>query len=342
MALLLGAFMIHGLVPGPRMLTENLDVTYSMVWSIALANILGAGLCFAFSGQFAKLATLRYTLILPGVMSIMYVGAFQGSRDWGDLYVLLIFGVIGWIMKRLGWPRPPLILGFVLGAIIEQYMFISMSRYGWEWVMRPIVAVLLLMALLGLLRPLVSEFKTLRRQEGGFALGRPVPALPDLLPVGLIVLVGIMMLVAQGWVADARIAPSIIGWTTLVFCTVSLAYGMMNRGRSGAKKRGVHMDLRSDTGDLPMPTVVFRAVAFFSWLVGFMASMATIGLVPTSGLFVIAYMRIENRENWRLVLTYAVSIMVFVTIVFDYFLSIPWPDTLISDVFPWLSVIPSV
>ena len=61
MALLLGAFLIHGLVPGPDMLAKNLDVTYAMVWSVAIANILGAGLCFLFSGQFAKIATLRYT-----------------------------------------------------------------------------------------------------------------------------------------------------------------------------------------------------------------------------------------------------------------------------------------
>ena len=61
MALLFGAFQIHGLTPGPTMLTTHLVVTYSMVWSIALANILGAGVCYNFSGQFAKLATLRYT-----------------------------------------------------------------------------------------------------------------------------------------------------------------------------------------------------------------------------------------------------------------------------------------
>ena len=89
MALLLGGFMIHGLVPGKSMVTDNLEVTYSMVWSIALANILGAGLCFAFSGQFAKIATLRYTLVIPAIISIMMVGAYQASADWGDLFTTL-------------------------------------------------------------------------------------------------------------------------------------------------------------------------------------------------------------------------------------------------------------
>ncbi len=83
MAILLGAFLIHGLVPGPDMLTKNLDITYSMVWSVALANILGAGMCYAFSPQFAKLATLRFSLILPAVLGIIYIGAFEATPAMG-------------------------------------------------------------------------------------------------------------------------------------------------------------------------------------------------------------------------------------------------------------------
>ena len=100
MAILLGAFLIHGLVPGPEMLTKHLDLTYSMVWSIAIANILGSGLCFAFSGQLAKMATLRYTLFMPGVLSLIYIGAFEASRNWGDLFSLMFFGMLGWAMKH--------------------------------------------------------------------------------------------------------------------------------------------------------------------------------------------------------------------------------------------------
>ena len=102
------------------------------------------------------------------------------------------------------------------------------------------------------------------------------------------------------------------------------------------------MDLRSDTGDLHLGTVILRAAVFFGWLLAFMGSMATIGLIPSAGLFVITYMRLENRERWSLVLTYAAAMVVFVYIVFDYFLNIPWPDTLVGEIFPWLTFIPSV
>ena len=94
-AILLGAIMVHGFVPGPAMLGADLNVTYSLIWSIALANVFGAGLCFLLSGQFAKVSVLRYTLILPAIMAVVYVGAFQGSRAWGDLYALLFFGLMG-------------------------------------------------------------------------------------------------------------------------------------------------------------------------------------------------------------------------------------------------------
>jgi len=62
----------------------------------------GSGLCFAFSGQLAKLATLRYTLFMPCVLSLVYIGAFESSRNWGDLFSLMFFGVLGWAMNTSG------------------------------------------------------------------------------------------------------------------------------------------------------------------------------------------------------------------------------------------------
>src|SRR2546430_250829 len=159
MAILLGAFLIHGLVPGPDMLHKNLDITYAMVWSIALANILGAGMCYAFSGQFARLATLRYTLILPCVLGIIYIGAFEATRQWGGLYSLLVFGLLGWVMKQFKLPRPPLILGVVLGDTIERYLFISVERYGLSWLDRVVVAILLVIAVVGLTRPFMQDIR---------------------------------------------------------------------------------------------------------------------------------------------------------------------------------------
>lgn len=349
MAILLGAFLVHGLVPGPDMLTKHVSLTYSMVWSIAVANIAGAGLCYLFSGYFAKLATLRYTLILPSVLGIVYIGAFEGSREWGDLYALLAFGVLGWTMKQLKWPRPPLILGFVLGDLFERYMFISVQRYGLEWLGRPLVVVLLALALLGLLRPLLQ----------GIDLKRGWPSLPlawsaarfrpaSLFTVAVIALLAAMLVEAASWNAAARIVPLVVGGVALACAVLSLAYEVFGRtlAAPGAPAspilQRIHMDLVSDTGDATPAQIVARAALFFGWMLGFMAAMAVIGLIPTVPLFVIAYMRLENREPWRLVLPQAVGLTVFIYVVFDRLLAVPWPATLLGWLVPVLKMIPSV
>lgn len=354
MAILLGAFLIHGLVPGPDMLTKNLSITYSMVWSIAIANVLGAGLCYLFSGQFARLATLRYTLILPSVLGIIYIGAFQGSRHWGDLYALLFFGLLGWAMKMLRWPRPPLILGIVLGETVERYLFISVERYGVSWFSRPVVIALFAIALLGLLRPFFQDVKI----HGGWRrmltdFGRPSFRMSDLFYIFIIGLLGAMLIQASGWNISAKIVPMVVGSMALAFALMSLlnqVFRPLERqaqlGVAGDAKADVeqkiHMDLESDTAHLSTKVILQRAALFFGWLVAFMGSMATIGLIPTVPLFVIAFMRVEAREPWKLVIPQAVLLTIFIYVVFDYLLTIPWPPTLLGGWFPALKFIPSI
>src|SRR5262249_57083723 len=72
----------------------------------------------------------------------------------GDLYSLMTFGVVGWIMKRLAWPRPPLVVGLVIGGIFERYLYISTSLYGIGWLWRPVVLVILALVAWALYRPL--------------------------------------------------------------------------------------------------------------------------------------------------------------------------------------------
>ena len=355
MAILLGAFLIHGLVPGPDMLGKNLDVTYSMVWSIAIANIISAGMCYLWSGWFAKLATLRYTLICPAVLSVIYIGAFEGSRQWGDLYTLLFFGVLGWTMKQMKWPRPPLILGLVLGDIIERYMFISVERYGLEWLKRPVVIVILVLALLGFSRPVLQDI----RSHGGLKRMLTNFGKPHFMPSNLFYLLffglfSTMLYQAYKWNFDARIVPMIVGWAGLTFCSVSLLnqvfrkrealegdISLTEQAMEIAETKDtkdtiqkIHMDIQSDTDHIPKMTIFVRACIFFGWMVAFMASMATIGLIPTSPIFIVAFMRLEAREPWRIVIPYALCMVTFVYVVFDKLLTIPWPQTLVGTTFP--------
>ncbi len=343
MAILLGAFLIHGLVPGPNMLGSNLDVTYAIVWSVALANVLGAGLCFLASDQFAKIAVIRQPVIMPIILCVLFIGAYQGSRQWGDFHALLFFGVLGWVMKRQGWPRPPLILGVVLGGIVERYLFISVERYGAEWLTRPVVAVVLLIALIGLCGPLVKEI----RRAGGPAamLGGLQPARIDtmsLFYLFFILLIGAMIAQSLDWNPAARIAPLSVG----LFAIVAAAVSWLNycfRRPPEASGRALHMDLQSSSSHLETATVIRRGGVFLGWLVLFLVLVWVIGVLPTIAVFVVLYMRIEGEERWSLALSVAGGLTATAWLLFERLLALPWPRTLLGGWFPALGdLVPSM
>jgi TctA family transporter len=157
MALLLGAFNIQGLKPGPEMLTKHLDIVYAIVWSTALANIMATAIALLFTNQLAKLASVRIHILTPIVAIVVFLAAFQATASMGDLIAVLAFGALGWLMKRCGWPRPPLLLGFVLGGLIERYLFISVKAYGAAWLLRPLVVGIFLLTAVTLVYSLAQD-----------------------------------------------------------------------------------------------------------------------------------------------------------------------------------------
>lgn len=157
MAILLGGFFLLGLVPGPDMLTKHLAVTYSMVWTIVLANIVTVLACFMFLNQLARLTTVRGTMLIPVILVLVFIGSYTSNNHYGDILVTLVFGGIGYLMVLGGWPRAPFVLGLVLGKIAENYLYISVARYEAAWLTRPVVLVLMAIAVAVILYPLIQS-----------------------------------------------------------------------------------------------------------------------------------------------------------------------------------------
>lgn len=144
MALLLGAFLIKGLVPGPAMLTKHLDLTFAFVWFVVISNVITVALCFLFLEQLAKITYVRGSLLIPGILLLVFFGAYAEAKSVFDMAIALLFGFIGLVMVYTDWPRPPLILGLVLGALIERNFFVSYQIHALEFVFRPFVLVILI------------------------------------------------------------------------------------------------------------------------------------------------------------------------------------------------------
>ena len=163
MAILLGGFFLLGLVPGPDMLTTHLTVTFSMVWTIVLANIITVVACFLFLNHLAKLTVVRGALLIPVILVLVFVGSYTANNDYGDVLLMLFFGAVGYLMVAGGWPRAPFVLGLVLGKIVENNLYISVARYEAEWLTRPIVLVLAALAVAVMFYPLLQARRSAAR-----------------------------------------------------------------------------------------------------------------------------------------------------------------------------------
>ena len=139
------------------MLTKHLSITLSMVWTLVIANIIAVLLCLTILDQLAKVTTVRGGLIIPFVLLLVFVGSYTANGQITDLIVTLIFGVLSYFMVLFGWPRPPFVLGFVLGKVIETYFFISVARYGFTWLGQPMVVALIILMLFVIAYPYIQQ-----------------------------------------------------------------------------------------------------------------------------------------------------------------------------------------
>jgi hypothetical protein len=272
---------------------------------------------------------------LPIVLPIVFVAAFQGSRGWGDLFSLLGFGVIGWGMKHLDWPRPPLILGLVIGAIFERYLFISTNLYGAAWMLRPVVVcigVLILWALYRPMRGIVLRILSDLHKVGG---ARPRFNLQAGVTLGIAAIIIAALIDTQGWPATDRLVPQTACIAALIAATLNFAtelFGVV------APEEGILAKARARgaRSNLAGAVVMRRAFSHFLWLGGFLGLVAVIGFIPAIGVFSLGYMRLNFGEPWpRAAIVGAVTAL-FCWAIFDQALAVPWPHALLGDVFPAL------
>jgi TctA family transporter len=159
-ALFIVALLAWGYLPGPEMVKKNLDIIYSVVWIQGISGVIGTLIGFVLAAQLAKLAEVRYSVMVPIIFIFVLMGAFSVNRDPIDLLVVVVFGIIGYLMRRFGYPRPAMILGLVLGGLMETYLYRSMASYGFSWLARPSVIVLLSLAMISFLLTMRARLKS--------------------------------------------------------------------------------------------------------------------------------------------------------------------------------------
>jgi len=338
-AILLGALLIQGLKPGPEMLTTKLHITFSMVWMIVIANIMASSLLMVWSKQVAKVAFLPGHIIVPGALVFVLMGAWLGGASIGDWIACMTMGVIGFIMKRGGWPRPPLILAIILGPILENAFQISMRAHqGHSWLGRPIVLIIIALVIITLYFSASGIIKNKRTRVSSEAGGEgsernPVISFPLTVALGvLFVWAGIE---ALQWPKSLKQFPLTITFLATAFVLVTLYHDIREllgaRQLAGGMRAAIR--LASKKAGLPM------ALQFFGYLICMIPISFVIGQKITLPLFIGMYLWRWGKYGLRVSLGYAIGGWMFIVMFYDQVMHLFWYPSWLSSWLP--SVLPS-
>jgi putative tricarboxylic transport membrane protein len=160
-AVMLAALIMFGLRPGPDMFTTNAKLVWTVIASMLIGNLILLVMNLPLAGMFARLLRVRYCWIYPPILAICLTGVISHANNVQDAWLMLGFGVLGWLMKRYNWSAAPMILGLVLGPMFENALRQSLTlSHGSPaiFVTRPISALLLTLALVAVTAPLWTRF----------------------------------------------------------------------------------------------------------------------------------------------------------------------------------------
>lgn len=324
MAVLLGGLVLVGIEPGAGMVQENLDLTFTIIWSLAIANIVGTLVCLSLVRPISKLTTIPYGYIGPVVIVIVFFAAFQATRDWLDLIALFGVGILGVYMKRFGWSRPALLIGFFLSKGLEDSVYQATQIYGFSFLQRPIVILLILVIIASVTITFVRARNASKPDTGQGPATRSVRVqeMGFLLVFGVLCIWAFFDALQRTYLAQIfPLGASIVTGAILAV----IAYRFVR----GSDEDSIHFDeVRTRDGHRTMH-------GYIGWLIGFLIAVYLLGFVLAAGLFVLAMIVFELRRlPWQGVL---VAIMVSVLLLLlSQVLNLKFPPSLLQPVLSFL------
>lgn len=167
MALMVGAMTIHNIQPGPQVMTSNPELFWGLIASMWIGNLMLVILNLPLIGMWIKLLSVPYRLLFPAIVLFCAIGVYSTNNNTFDIWMVALFGLIGYIFMKLGCEPAPLLLGFILGPMMEENLrrALLLSRGDWSvFVTRPLSGSLLAAALVLLIIVLLPSVKA-KRQE---------------------------------------------------------------------------------------------------------------------------------------------------------------------------------
>jgi putative tricarboxylic transport membrane protein len=169
-AILLGALIIHGLQPGRTLFTDHAHITYTVIVGFLLANLVMGIVGMTIGRYMGRITRLPNYVLIPAIVILSVVGAYSLGNNVFDIFTMLAFGIIGYLMRKAGFPAAPLILGLILGPIAEtgfrQSMILAEGPLIWHILGSPISLVLFALTLLSITSAAYIEYRRIQKLRG--------------------------------------------------------------------------------------------------------------------------------------------------------------------------------
>jgi len=327
MALFLGALILIGVEPGIGMMERHLDLTYIIIWSLAIANVIGAGICLFLAKPIARLTLVPFVLVAPFMIVIIYFAAFQATRAWEDLIALFVLGIFAMYLKRFGWSRPAFLIGFVLAKQLDASVYQSIQVYGMSFLQRGGVQIILALIVISVI--VAARAKPHRDPLTIDGPHAPLNKLPQAIFLGLFIAL-CLYTVYDVWHLDflAKVFPLAAAAITLAMLLASTLVFM------GRKPSYVFYDADRDFSDGDRP--VASDLHIQAWILGFVAAIGTLGFILGSFLYVAVFMRVKASVRWRWAIASALGTALLLIVV-GHLLVLSYPRGLLQIVtdLPW-------
>lgn len=311
MAIFIGAIALLGsgdIEVGPSMLRDNLDITYSIVWLLALANVVGTVLCIAASGGIAKLTTIRFTYLAPFLFMLISFAAFQSGQNFEDILALFVIGLIGIFLRRFDWSRPAFLIGFVLSNPVEKFSnqafqiasfrFRSSFSDGMDYIFSPIVIVLLIITVVSVVLGL-RQAKSIMAEGDVQSGSKRAPIVFLLVLMAYVVTALINANMIPDYNMTDKIVPLIVGGVTVTALLILLVQMIL---RPETDTIFADKEMAGEDADAP-----YGLWSTLAWFVGLIAATYVLGFILALTGFLVSFLRVRAQAPWpkTLILTAA-------------------------------------
>jgi TctA family transporter len=342
------AMLSYGIAPGPQMLGRHADITIMLAVSFGIGNLMVALLGLALTGQLAKLTTIPYVVIGAVIIPISFLSAFQAGDGWFGILVLLVFTPVGLAMKAFQWPRAPLILGFILGGVVELNLQSAISAYGaLNLLTRPVTVALLLIIVVTtvvLLRLNKQDGQSIvaAMQSGDTVLQASTPdtsgparksvamafsgpwKLEHWFGLFVVTVVGLAIWASFGYDPSARFLPLLMDIPTVLMTLFYLAF--MRNTESGAI-----MDIGMRSLSIPGAG---KSAMLITCFVGLLLLLAmTIGLKYSTIIFAVLFpivMMEKGMGRWIASVAAGLIVACIAIGLLDEYMGVFWPDQILG------------